>query len=44
MGCFNEPPYSVGSCKVCNTSIYNSDPSALGCSNTYKERGLTEVR
>jgi hypothetical protein len=42
MGCFNEPPYSVGSCKVCNTSIYNSDPNALGCSNTYRKRGLAQ--
>lgn len=42
MGCFNEPPRSVGSCKVCNTSSYQRDPDALGCSNTYKERGLSQ--
>lgn len=42
MGCFNEPPYSVGSCKACNTSTYERDPDALGCSNTFEQRGLKE--
>ena len=41
-GCFDEPPVARGSCAVCNTSSYERDANALGCSNTFAERGLSQ--
>jgi hypothetical protein len=41
--CYNSPPFSKGVCKSCNATIeYQKDPRALGCSDTYKQRGLSE--
>ena len=41
--CYNSPPFSKGVCKNCNATIeYQKDPRALGCSDTYKQRGLSE--